>query len=341
MRTSTLPVISFFRRKPLPGQYFSIEILFDELIKYLPNDFVYRNVESKRFSKGVLSRLMNMMEAAREQTDINHITGDVHFLALFMRSQNTVLTIHDCRFLEHPNPVYRGLLKMFWLTLPLKKIKYVTVVSEKTRNDILNNSTANPDQIRVIPNFVFSYFKKQEPTQKRTKPVILQIGTSYNKNIERVAAALCGLDCTLEIIGKPNEVQTKMLNDHSIDYTVFTNLSNEEVYHRYCNCDILLFASTYEGFGLPIIEAQTVGRPVITSNLDPMIEVAGGAALLVDPFSVDSIRNAVIQLMNNSELKRTLVEKGRENARTYQVERVAAAYHALYHEILNTNRNQN
>ncbi len=75
------------------------------------------------------------------------------------------------------------------------------------------------------------------------------------------------------------------LEECKIEYENFIDISNEELVKKFIECDMLLFASTYEGFGMPIVEANIVGRPVITSNILSMPEVAGDAAILVDPFN--------------------------------------------------------
>ena len=76
--------------------------------------------------------------------------------------------------------------------------------------------------------------------------------------------------------------------------------------------------SLYEGFGLPILEAQAVGRPIVTSSWDPMRSVAGQGALLVDPEDVEEIREGVLAIVNNAELQSKLVSKGLENVKRYE-----------------------
>jgi glycosyltransferase involved in cell wall biosynthesis len=99
----------------------------------------------------------------------------------------------------------------------------------------------------------------------------------------------------------------------------------------YRDADIISFPSTYEGFGMPILEGQAAGRPVLTSDLEPMRSVAGqGGALLVDPQSVDAIREGFLRLMNDGFLRARLIAAGRDNCSRYTLEAVAASYLALY-----------
>jgi glycosyltransferase involved in cell wall biosynthesis len=95
----------------------------------------------------------------------------------------------------------------------------------------------------------------------------------------------------------------------------------------------VLYVSVYEGFGLPILEALAGGVPVLTSDLASMPEVAGEAALLVDPYDVGAITAALNRLLTEPGLRRALAEKGPAQARQFSFERMARAYHALYHRL--------
>jgi glycosyltransferase involved in cell wall biosynthesis len=94
-----------------------------------------------------------------------------------------------------------------------------------------------------------------------------------------------------------------------------------------------MFASTYEGFGLPIIEANAVGRPVVTSHLWSMPEVAGKSALLVDPYDVASIRDGVLSIIEDAHLRSVLIKNGLENIKRFRLSLIAEQYSALYQEV--------
>ena len=110
----------------------------------------------------------------------------------------------------------------------------------------------------------------------------------------------------------------------------FSYISDEELLEEYRNCDIVNFPSLYEGIGMPIIEGQATGRVVVTSNLSPMKDVAGGASILVNPRDVLSIRKGYIEAINNGD---KYVEKGLENVKRFSVSSITIQYFNLIKEL--------
>jgi glycosyltransferase involved in cell wall biosynthesis len=94
--------------------------------------------------------------------------------------------------------------------------------------------------------------------------------------------------------------------------------------------DILVFPSLFEGFGMPIIEAQAMGTPVLTSNLSSMPEVAGDGALLVNPYSVNDIKDGVLKLIEDSSYRSRLIENGFRNCQKFNSKEIANQYYELY-----------
>jgi glycosyltransferase involved in cell wall biosynthesis len=124
------------------------------------------------------------------------------------------------------------------------------------------------------------------------------------------------------------------LHDHRVTFENFVGIDHAAVRELYANADIISFPSTYEGFGMPILEGQAVGRPILTSDLEPMRSVAGtGGAMFVDPRSVQAIREGFAALMADSALRSRLVAAGKENCSRFTLEAITASYLALYRAI--------
>jgi len=326
--------ILFIQRRP-SGAQMSIERLFEQIRQALGADVAWDVHVSPCASRGLLPRLRNLWAAwMAGHGKICHITGDVHYLAMALPGRRLVLTIHDCAVLHRLRGWRRELVRRVWFEWPVRHAAVVTTISKTTRDDLCQwISPQLQSKVRVVSNCVRDEFVPTPKEWNTTCPALLQVGTGWNKNLLRVAEALRGLACKLWIVGPVDDQQLAFLQSCQLDFDCLGRLSDDALADAYRRCDGLVFASLFEGFGLPIVEAQATGRPVITSKREPMVEVAGDAALLVDPENVASIRAAVELLMNDPELRRTLRERGLENVRRYQSEVIAAKYEAIYREL--------
>ncbi|HMN24927.1 MAG TPA: glycosyltransferase, partial [Ignavibacteriaceae bacterium] len=176
--------------------------------------------------------------------------------------------------------------------------------------------------------------KRVDKPFNKEKPVILFIGSAPNKNLKRLIQSLEGINCKLEIIGKVPDEEIDLLNDSKVDYNICTGLTEDEVIKKYEECDILSLVSTYEGFGMPIVEANIVGRPVITSNCYAMLEIAGDAALLVNPFNIEEIKNGILKIITDDNFRNILCEKGYKNSRRFIISNISDKYLNLYKKLL-------
>lgn len=331
MENKELRVVYFFR-KPF-SDYFSIEELFRFIQSALPSDIHFESYYLKKFSKGLIDRLLSCFEVISKQGDINHITGDVHFISLLMQKKKTVLTIHDLEVLKRIKGLSRFIIKLFWFTLPAIRVKNITVISEFTKQELLKEINVNPDKIVVIHNAISPGINFSPKAFNHDKPTILHIGTAHNKNLERLIEAIDGLNVKLTILGHLLDHHAALLQKYHIDFENYFSLPYQHVIKRYQEADIVSFVSLYEGFGLPIIEANAIGRPVITSTITSMPEVAGDAALLVNPENVAEIRAAIVSLINDEALRTELIEKGKLNVRRFQPAFIAQQYAGLYRKM--------
>lgn len=229
-------------------------------------------------------------------------------------------TIHDLIHL-HVADESSAVRRMFYrhVVLPAtQRAHTVFTVSEFTKNQIIEWSGVAAEQIQVVGNGLSSAFAPAGPRHSPGCPYFLHVGRRVaHKNIFRLLEAFrasrAGHEAHLLFTGYEDRATVNHVKQLGLEEKVrFTGpLSDEALAAVYRGAVALLFPSLYEGFGLPIIEAMACGTPVLTSNITAMPEVAGhDAALQVDPYQVESIRDSLNKLVDDEELRRRLRENG-------------------------------
>lgn len=325
--------IIYFHRNPAAG--FSINKVVQTVI---------RDIENKREfyapyvggSPVVLLKNILFVFKNRGRHSINHITGDILYCVVGLIGCKSVLTIHDTVVLDFQQNSFlkQFFLKWIWLKIPMMLATKVVCISEDTRKR-LYKYTKRRDFV-VIHNAVDPVFKRVPKSFLETTPLILIIGTNENKNLIRTFEALKGLNCSVRIIGKLNTIQRKSLEENHLIYSNDVGLTDEQLAKEYEKCDFVSFVSLFEGFGMILIEANMVGRPVICSDIDVLHEVGRDAALYVDPLNVDSMRDGFKLLLEDDSLRKRLVENGYENVKRFNADVIRTQWLDLYEEI---NRN--
>lgn len=320
---------------------------------------VYRSYKNKRYSIETLFSLLNKQENVKKivlPKDLNsiynffklwvfllnikqkviHITGDVHYVAIFLFWKKNIITIHDLNHYESLKGIKKLIYGLIWFRLPLKIANKIVAISPYTKYQIQNYFNINEKKITIITNsfLEFEYSNLRSPKINKSIFQILCIGNAENKNIDRLIEAVEGIDrVKIRLIGNQFEEILNKLKNKNINFSIVSNLSRNELRDEYNSSNILYFASTKEGFGLPILEAQSLGIPVITSNTTAMPYVAGDGAVLVNPYSIESIRESILLFVNDRINLEDLKEKGYKNIERFSEHKFVESYKRIYDTI--------
>ncbi len=322
-----MKVVFIYRQKREFGH--SIETLFHTLAREFE-----KNAEVIEYELGSRWHLfMDIRRLRKMQADIYHMTGDSHYVVPLLPHTKTVLTIHDTgHCLNDLRGFKQWLFKYLWFILPIKYAGRVTAISDFTRKSLINDLGIRQD-IQIVDNCVSSMFHFVPKTFNEKNPVVLQMGTAPHKNLSALIDALSGTPCRLSIVGKLSEKHIQKLDESGIAYENHIKITHQEVFEIYVSADIVAFVSLYEGFGMPIIEANAAGRPLITSNIEPMQSIAGDAACIVDPSNVSDIHKGIQTIISNREYREKLLHNGLRNAENFSPARIADKYLHIYHEL--------
>ena len=329
MNTNKKTKVTYFFRKP-QAQYHSIERVFDLIIQNLPEVIEPYIYKLKSGNRGIIPRIKAFFEVRKNRGTINHITGDISYVALALPKKGLIITFHDLESLKRSNKIANIILRWFWIKIPAQKAEIVTVISNHTKEKVIKWTGISENKIFVIPNPLPAEYKYSPKPFNNTEPAILAMGTKYNKNLEGTIKAISDIKCKLILIGQPDENQLSLLKENNIKYENIIKASDEQILDTYIGCDILCFPSFFEGFGMPIIEAQAIGRPVITSNIGAMKEVAGEGAYFVNPESAEDIREAINSIIVDTPKRQKIIDLGLENIKEYNSKKIAKKYCSIY-----------
>jgi glycosyltransferase involved in cell wall biosynthesis len=209
------------------------------------------------------------------------------FRGPFRSKTPLVVTVHDLAVLRHPEWFNRwtGTYSAYAVPRVVRAADRVIAVSEWTARDLMALLAVPEAKIRVVPNAVEEVFTPEGP--RADGEYVLAVGTlEPRKNLGRIAAAVDG---ELRVAGAAGWGNV----EPPANVTWLGEVSDEELAALYRGARCLVYASLYEGFGIPVAEALACGCPVVTSRDSPMAELAGDDAVYVDPYDVDSIRDGI------------------------------------------------
>ncbi len=236
-----------------------------------------------------------------------------------------VTTYHDVIPIKYPEWSHPKIVEVhkrrLWLVE--QEIDCVIAVSQSTKQDLLEVSKIPENKIKVIYEGPTGDFRLQPKSR------VEQFRKKYN----------LPQDYILAIGGIGERKNLKRIKDACKDYNLIIAgetipwLTLEELELLYNGSTVLVYASLYEGFGIPIVDAFYCGIPVITSNISSMPEVGGEAALYVDPFKVENIKNKVIEVMNDKKLRVDMINKGFKQASKFSWKKASQETVTIYKKL--------
>ncbi|MBV9215701.1 MAG: glycosyltransferase family 4 protein [Acidobacteria bacterium] len=325
--------VLFIERRPYATP--SIERVFTQVAKDLRELGFEVAFEKLPFASSLAGVIGNLVFFRPQKADVYHLTGDGGYLLLKLPARKTVFTIHDMIALHTRRGIKRRILKWLFFGIPAKRARWITAVSYATRKELERHYDDLKGKIRIIPNpLIEGFVPAAEDRPSRDGVTVLQVGTAPNKNLPRLIEAMQGTGAHLRVIGYLSGEIRELLEENQVDFTNTERLSDEHVVAEYQKAATVTVCSTYEGFGLPIIEAQAVGTPVVASNISPMTEVAGDGAIFVKPNDPGSIREGILSVLNDEQTRRSVVERGFENVVRFRAANIAEQYAHLYREVI-------
>lgn len=300
----------------------------------------------------------------KQDVDIFHVIdhSDGHLIHWLKNTgKTTIITCHDLVNSINPeNATSQAKITSVtmaawkWSLQGLRKAEHIISVSNHTAKDIVKILNLRQEKLTVVPNGVDSVFRplpipevelfRQQHQISPGKIYLLSFGSNQpRKNFITVLKVLKalktkGMPIHLFKTGSElNEEFKTFIHKHNLSDSItdFGRPDKATLIKIYNAADILLSPSLYEGFGITILEAMACGKPVITSNVTSLPEVAGDAGILVNPTDVEEIVEAVFRLQNDVEYRKVLIDKGFDRVKLFTWEKTAEQVAKIYSSYLN------
>ncbi|EDV1906309.1 glycosyltransferase family 4 protein [Salmonella enterica subsp. enterica] len=280
----------------------------------------------------------------RKKTDVVFLPG---YIPPLFCSKKFIITIHDLNHLDlnDNSSLFKRLFYNFIIKRGCRKAYKIFTVSNFSKERIVAWSGVNPNKIVTVYNGVSSLFNADVKPLNLGYKYLLCVGnrkTHKNEKCVISAFAKADIDPSIKLVftGNPCNDLEKLIIQHGLSERVkfFGFVSEKDLPSLYKGSLGLVFPSLYEGFGLPVVEGMACGIPVLTSLTSSLPEVAGDAAILVDPLSEDAITKRISRLINDSELRKHLIQKGLLRAKRFNWQNVVSEIEMVLTEACDGNK---
>lgn len=342
-----------------------IDTLNDYFVFGNPQSFQEYGLDGERFElldRGALTRyrwlrlgwehLVYPLECTVKKVDLIHA---MVFVIPFLNVNKSIVMIYDMGFHLYPLFHQAGKVAYFkpMIERSVRQADMILTISRRTKEEICGVLNVPEEKVRVTYLAHQHGFRPAADEQKIvdvkrrvsiTKPYILFVGTiEPRKNIARLLDAFAMLhgarkrSYQLVIAGRRgwgSDVDAWIAERGLKEDVILTDVvTQDDLIALYNGCRLFVYPSLYEGFGIPILEAMACGAPVITSRDSSMAEVAGEAAVLVDPESVEEISAAMHRLLADEDVRQDFIRRGMERAKTFSWHNTAMQTLAVYSEV--------
>ena len=297
----------------------------------------YFKIKKKNFLTSFYNNSFSYFYFKKHNHDLYHLT---YFDSCFESKKPKIITVYDL--------IHEKFMKEYKLdTFPKKKvfahIDHFICISENTKKDLIKYYNINPINISVtylansLKSANIKKFNLAKPyflfvgSRKRYKNFNLLLRSySANKKIKENFDIVCfgGGKLITDEIKNIKDLEIDLNSIHQVDGT------DDFLSSLYLGAEALIYPSKYEGFGLPILEAMSLGCPVISSNSSSLPEVYGDAAITFSPNSLEELSHCIDKVINNDELKKNLIKRGREREKAFSWKKCAIETNSIYNSLI-------
>jgi glycosyltransferase involved in cell wall biosynthesis len=258
-----------------------------------------------------------------------------------MHFARSVVTFHDLFVMsEYSTPEFRARF-LAQARDAAARADLILTISQFTKTQVVGLLGVAEPRVRVVHHGCGAWASLASPARER-EPVILHVGAiQKRKNITRLVEAFESLESGWKLVLAGSQgygaeaILARIRRSKAAERIVITGyVTEQQLAEWYARASIFAFPSLDEGFGMPVLEAMAAGVPVVTSNRSALPEVAGDAALLVDPEDTEALREALRQLITNEDLRAKLISSGRARAQVFTWEKAACETWTAYQNLL-------